>query len=379
MIDEVLQSYFASYYRVNKAISELGHDPADVNYIKVNDQMATVDSSDIIRDYVKTIEGVEGCGYFTEFNTRNIEGIESVEIVCAEKQIASLGNLMIREEQRTALEKDWGGYEPVLLGCEYRDSVKVGTVFTLSYFHEEKDCVVAGFLKKGAAWPQRESMILKGADGSDSYTLDNKGILITDNFSRYDNYMGEAHEIYYIADYNKNLEIRQDIMDFAIDNKIGIGIFNIGELIEKELEDKGISKNKTFTAAILLLILAIVSVSASSVIYCLINKAEHGIMMICGISKRNISLMIIMQNALIYVAAAISAWIIRQYEIFGTLLPNKKEAMFETMFLQEFVPHNIYMPVILLGVVIIMLFISSLLPGIIIGRETLIGLIYNRK
>ncbi|MBQ4282836.1 MAG: hypothetical protein IJB96_02790 [Lachnospira sp.] len=379
MIDEVLQNYYSSRYRINRVVNEFGVEIEDVNYIKVMDKAATSEDSDMIKKYVRSLEGVKGCGYYTDITVSGIKGAESVTVICAEKQLESLGNLKMTAEQREALNRDWGAYEPVLLGCRYKDVVEIGTIFQMSYFYEGEDCVVAGFLEKGAAWPQNADVLLGGSFGGDAYTLDNSGILLTERYERYDNSMGEASVVYYVADIEDNDKIQKTIVNHAIDNKIGAGVFNIGEEADKVLTETNISEDKVFVAAVLLTLLAIVSVSASSVIYSLMNKSQFGVMMVCGVRKKDVNGIIILQNALVYIVAAVSVWIIRQIEIFGTLIPKESTYISQVLYLQDFVPHNVYIPIIFVGVVMVMVSVSSALPVYLIGKESLVSLVYDRK
>ncbi len=377
MIDEVLQNYYRSHYRLDKIINEFGRDVADVNYVRVIDKVNVGDSTDMIKDYVSGLDGVEACGYFKNSPTSNIEGFESVSIVCAEKQLINLGNLKLSSENREALEKDWGTYEPVLLGSKYKGKVEVGTVFKFSYFYEEKECVIAGFLEKGAAWPQQPQTLLGGSAGTDVYTLDNSGILLTERYEIYK--YDDEREFYYIADSSRTSEIAREITDFSIDNGIGVGVYNLQETIDKEKEENGISDDKTFFAAVLLVILAMVSVTAASVIYTLMSKAEYGVMMVCGAKRSDVMSLMIIYNAIIYIVSAVSAWVIRQYALFGMLIPVKSETNSEVLYLAEFVPHNIYIPLIFAGIIVVLIIVSNIMPLYFIGRETLSELLHSRK
>ncbi len=379
MVDEVLQNYYSSRYRIDKVINEFGVDLKDINYIKIVDKTATDKTSDSIKAYVKMLDGVESCGYYTNFSTDNISGIDSVNIVCAEQQLRNMGNLKLTDEQKEALEKDWGEYEPVLLGHDYQEIVDIGTIFNLSYFYEDKDCVVAGFLEKGAAWPQSADTLFGGTFGNDVYTLDRSGILLTDRYERYNNALGEPSIVYYMTVHNGSDEITQKITDFCIDNKIGAGVHNIYDVVNQEIEDNNISDDKVFMAAVLLVLLAMVSVTATSVIYALMSKSEFGIMIVCGVERKDVLSIMVIYNAIIYMVSAFIAWTSRQLELFGALIPNQGEGLSEVMYLAQFVPHNIYIPLLFAIIIVGMLIVSSLLPLYLIGRESLSGLLYSRN
>lgn len=69
-------------------------------------------------------------------------------------------------------------------------------------------------------------------------------------------------------------------------------------------------------ASVLLYAIAIVAVSAVTIIECLINKRDYAVFIINGISRRAVYFMIVVKNALLICVPAVVVWVYRQWKIF---------------------------------------------------------------
>ncbi len=78
-----------------------------------------------------------------------------------------------------------------------------------------------------------------------------------------------------------------------------------------------------FIAAIMITVLAVVSIAASNIVYCLMRRKHYGIMLANGMCKADIIWLIAMQNVIVMVLAAVAAWIVRLRAEFETLFPKK--------------------------------------------------------
>lgn len=377
MADSVLTDYMSSRYAVSRISAMFGAAPEDVSYVTMLNNTASIGESDAVREYLLEHAKVMGCGYFNEQAALDLMENKTVNIIISDISLMQMGNLKLSDAQKQRLLDDDSGYQPVLLGWEYQKQVEAGAVFTLSWV-EEKDCIVAGFLPKGAAWPKKYKLF-GGTGATDSYNLDNRGILLTKNYEGYTNTLGAADLIYYIAQPGAEEQVRQDVKRFAIEKGLSIGVNNAGEQIAAEKLENHISDDKTFLAALLLSLLAVISISASSVIYCLLNRKQYGVMMVCGLRQRDLIWMIVVQNAIIIVLSAIAGWIVKQVQLFGGLVPQADKRMFELMFLRDFIPHDVYMPFVLLLLSVVMLVVSSVLPARVIRRTALINLLYRKE
>lgn len=379
MIDNVLMNYLRDKYLIDRTEYMFGVNPDRVCFVRMLNEDTPRGVSEQLKQYINQHERVEAAGHYTHHTTNDLLATQGITMVVSEVALIDMGNLKLTDEQKAMLREYDGKYEPALLGSDYRGKVQVGDVFTLSLF-KEKDCIIVGFLEKGAAWPKSQGLF-RGTDNSNLYNLDSQGILLTDQYDNYDSSDGRG-DIYYITSVDNDEQVRKDIIQYAMEKNISVRVTNQGEDIETEINANSVISDKTFTAAILLTILAVVSMTASSVIYCMINKKQYGTMMVCGVRRKDIMWMLVAQNALIIMLSAIVAWVVRQREIFGSVIPNKSIKMMvvpEMLYLQLFVPHNIYIPIILVILVLIMLIVASVLPIVIIKKMPLLDMIQGKE
>ena len=378
MIDTVMTDYLSDTYAIRRTSNMFNTEPAKVNYIEFIDfDNATVEDSDCINDYISKLTGVTGCGYFSGQTSNDLIEGQAVHSVTSDISLIDMGNLKLTEKQKEELINYTGEYQPVYLGYTYKDKVNIGDIFTLS-LNDTDNCIVMGFLQKGAAWPKRGKLFV-GSSNVDSYNLDEQGIAFTHDFNVFNNFGGAACQVYYITEQPNDETVRQQIIDYAVENKISIGIVNCGEVIEEEIADNNITADKTFIAAILLVLLAVTSMTAASVIYCLMNKKNYGTMQVCGMKRRDILWLLAAQNTIIMAISAVVAWVIRQRELFGGLVPPKEMALAELVYLKDIVTHNVYIPILMSVALVFMLVVTSILPALIIRKMSLIEMLYDKR
>ena len=308
MIDTNLEGHVNKLY-ANRTMNEMfGVRTDNVSYVQCLDIQATRADIDVLKTYVEQQEGVVVAGYFSEQYINDLIE-EAISIFVSDVRLVELGNLKLNDELRQAVGTKKDGKYQVLLGCNYKDKVKIGDTFTMW----NQSCVVAGFLEKGAAWPRRGRMGVS-SDTVEYDTLNNSGILLVDDFSVFDNSGGRASELYFITEDGVHAKVTEDLKEFSRSKQTAIKVVNIKDMIQEMVENAGYTEEGTFTAAVLLTILAVVSVSASATIMCLINRKQYGVMMVCGVRQQDIGWIIVMQNALYYILGAIAAWIISRNE-----------------------------------------------------------------
>ena len=126
-------------------------------------------------------------------------------------------------------------------------------------------------------------------------------------------------------------------------------------------------------------VLAVVSIAASNIVYCLMRRKHYGIMLANGMCKADIIWLIAMQNAIVMVLAAVAAWIVRLRAEFETLFPKKVLEETGRLYEGAYVAHMHYMPVILIISVMILLVISCVIPAVMIGRTSLADMVSGRS
>ena len=84
------------------------------------------------------------------------------------------------------------------------------------------------------------------------------------------------------------------------------------------------------------------------------------------------------QNFIIVVLSAIVAWIVRQYELFGSLLAGMGAEEVEFLYIPQYVSHHIYIPIIMICVAVVIILCSSIMPILFIKRMSLAGLVNGK-
>ena len=176
-----------------------------------------------------------------------------------------------------------------------------------------------------------------------------------------------------------DFEVTDKIKRFCYDEGITVNISNYKDEIDKEKEDSSIVDDTVFIAAIMITVLAAVSIAASNIVYCLMRRKHYGIMLANGMCKADIIWLIAMQNAIVMVLAAVAAWIVRLRAEFETLFPKKVLEETGRLYEGAYVAHMHYMPVILIISVMILLMISCVIPAVMIGRTSLADMVSGRS
>mgnify|MGYP003308337305 CR=1 FL=1 len=226
--------------------------------------------------------------------------------------------------------------------------------------------MVVGFLKDDAQWLVNESITLEKPDLSES------GLVVTKDTSKYD--WGESLEyttpVYYVADYKDNDVIKSKLMDYQAEN-----IINEGEQLDKDVKDNSITNDKTFIASVLLYVIAIVAISAVTIIECLINRRDYAIFIINGISRKAVYSMILIKNLILIIVSALAAWLYCQWETFGKIIVQTAgEYGNELNYTAKVMAHCMYVPLIIAAEAVIMTVISCIVPVVYLHGKGLIDL-----
>ena len=201
--------------------------------------------------------------------------------------------------------------------------------------------------------------------------------MVTKVTSKYD--WGESLEyttpVYYVADYKDNDVIKSKLMDYQAEKGIRASIINEGEQLDKDVKDDSITNDKTFIASVLLYVIAIVAISAVTIIECLINRRDYAIFIIIGISRKAVYSMIPLPPPPPPPAPAPAAWLYCQWETFGKIIVQTAgEYGNELNYTAKIMAHCIYVPIIIAAEAVIMTVISCIVPVVYLHGKGLIDL-----
>ena len=317
-----------------------------------------------------------------KFSTRSVhaeqsdmlEGLASIEeisayvnVVISDSDIADMCNTGVSRADIEQKQAEWEGYDLVWIGSSYKGVYEIGQrCQTMA-----SECVVVGFLKDDAQWLVNETITLEKPDLSES------GLVVTKDTSKYD--WGESLEyttpVYYVADYKDNDVIKSKLMDYQAEKGIRASIINEGEQLDKDVKDDSITNDKTFIASVLLYVIAIVAISAVTIIECLINRRDYAIFIINGISRKAVYSMILIKNLILIIVSALAAWLYCQWETFGKIIVQTAgEYGNELNYTAKIMAHCIYVPIIIAAEAVIMTVISCIVPVVYLHGKGLIDL-----
>ncbi len=338
--------------------------PYNINKIKFSTRSVHAEQSDMMEG-LASIEEISAYGLVLSTNGRF--GDELVDFVISDSSIADMCNTGVSRADIEKMQDEWGDTDILWLGSSYRGVYEIGQrCQTMS-----SECVVVGFLKDDAQWLVNETITLEKPDLSES------GLVVTKDTSKYD--WGESLEyttpVYYVADYKDNDVIKSKLMDYQAENGIRASIINEGEQLDKDVKDNSITNDKTFIASVLLYVIAIVAISAVTIIECLINRRDYAIFIINGISRKAVYSMILIKNLILIIVSALAAWLYCQWETFGKIIVQTAgEYGNELNYTAKIMAHCIYVPLIIAAEAVIMTVISCIVPVVYLHGKGLIDL-----
>lgn len=365
MTDVIATRHFSNKYRIDAAGSMFQADTGSINYVSYLNMMSADYTTEIgqeLIDYIRGHSGVLACGRFNT-NKTTING-ELVKTLVIEKDIVGMGNLLLPQEDIHDIEAAGGNV--AYSGYNYRNAYKKDMTFDYYKDSSNTGCKVAGSLKRGASWPVKGK--LSGAVGDvDSYTLDDKLVVITADYEQFDNSGGMPDIPYYIVDNMDEADsIKHDIISWAAGHNLGVNIVNVADEINADNKANNITADSSFGAEILLFILALISMSSASIVSCLLNRQHIGIMSACGISKKCIIAVNYLENIVVILIPEIIIWIICERKIFGRIFVTDINGL-DMISYSYWFAHCICVPVIYIIMIIVVSFAAGIIPAIIIS------------
>ena len=366
MTDVIATRYFSNQHRINSMSSMFAVNPDKVNYVKYLNLMSpeyTPQIGDELIQYIRNYQGVVACGRFN--NNKMILNGELVKTLVIEKDIANMGNLLLDNDNLKS--KKNGSENMAYVGYSYRNEYKTGIQFNYYEENEKSSCEIAGYLKKGASWPLK-GKLFGGVSDIDSYNLDNTIVVITPNYEYFDNIGGMPDTPYYIVDDEAVADkLKMDIVEWAAERNLGVSVINEAEEIANEKELRNITADSSFSAEVLLFLLALISMSSSAIVSCLLNRQHMGIMVACGVSKRSIMAINYMENVFVVLIPEIIIWLICQKNIFGKVFMNNISEL-DMIKYGDWFSHCVAVPIMYLAELVIVTVIAGIVPMFIISR-----------
>lgn len=303
--------------------------------------------------------------YQSDNNKSLITEKDNITPLVIEKDIANMGNLLLDNDNLKS--KKNGSENMAYVGYSYRNEYKTGIQFNYYEENEKSSCEIAGYLKKGASWPLK-GKLFGGVSDIDSYNLDNTIVVITPNYEYFDNIGGMPDTPYYIVDDEAVADkLKMDIVEWAAERNLGVSVINEAEEIANEKELRNITADSSFSAEVLLFLLALISMSSVAIVSCLLNRQHMGIMVACGVSKRSIMAINYMENVFVVLIPEIIIWLICQKNIFGKVFMNNISEL-DMIKYGDWFSHCVAVPIMYLAELVIVTVIAGIVPMFIISR-----------
>lgn len=208
-----------------------------------------------------------------------------------------------------------GDAVPVYLGCEYKNSVPIGTRLRQSYTDDYVDIdtdlstleykyieyEVVGFIAENQY--VLTSNVLDNADGMLKNL--NRGKVVIKN----DLKDSKSSVFFFTSDDAK--KVISDIERLARKNCIIVDISTVSDIQDKMIDGSADDLKYNGMLLILIFLTALISLSFTSVMMLMIRKNEVGILYANGVTKRNMSVIIVIVNVICTYMAGVIAYLLR--------------------------------------------------------------------
>ena len=280
-----------------------------------------------------------------------------VQTVITEPSMLDLGNFYLTQEEKNILKNHDDNIYPIFIGSDMKDFLSLGDILTFK--HRDEKFIVAGVLKKGANAPSRWGI------GAYSDTLmDTKMLVCVEEVDKFIN--DTSDYIYYVCDEKDNEEVSSQLRKLSKECDYDIWIENKQESIQSWRTSNGMSDNKRFIATVMLLFLAIISVTTVVTAMCMMKTREYGIMYTIGVTFGDIKKLIILYDILVVLFGSVCAWLLKNYKINEMYPNNGKFEFYRNMWITT---HNIIMPVLILICGCVIVLAASYVPLKIMKRK----------
>lgn len=381
MTDRVLTKYISDRYDIWQVEKSFSDNPDDSGFIYFIDKEQNQDISYKVCEYMKQLQDVEASGYF--INTSIIVGDESnneyIGGFIIEKDIIDIGNLKLDAELKDKISLLKNDEKVTLLGNSLRGDFNKGETLEVYEGDTTKRIQIDGFLKRDARWVHEDRLFGASYGAQDKYVLNDNAVVIIGS-------LNEALDSVVYSDIVQNIcfkckegmfeVVSENIKQFCYKEGISISIINYGdEIKEQYLKSNILDDDNTFVAAVMIMVLAIIAISISNIVNCLMSKIQYGIMMSNGVSQNEIMWILVVQNMIVLILAGLGAWCVRIRMIFSTFFPRSIIEGTGRYFQGEYIAHTYYMPLILITVIAVIMVVSNIIPYIIIRQISITDMI----
>lgn len=318
LLDSVLMLYVGPKYRLN--VTEQSYKQGAYNSYSINLSAKTIGSEIPLKDRKEFFEYLYGLECFRisgAFSELNIDLQETeythIPVVLIDSELVEFGNIELNKVSEAG--NLYLGDKQIfrILGSEVEDESEIerlrekivdGKIDGISY---------AGTIDKNSLFSREISVDYFSLSFIE---LERVGLLLVDKHTMLEEYIGDStnsiNQFYFVFKENITEIQRQEVINQieyqALKYDFSVSIENLGDRLDAAYGKIGLGDNKRFVGTILILVLAVISMMCATLISLFVRKKEYGIMYAMGISQRDVSFMITIQNMLVVVPAILVAF-----------------------------------------------------------------------
>lgn len=314
---------------------------------------------------IRTIEGVDWIGEYSYYGNRYVNNNKTIpaQSLIVDEGIINARDIKLVEGDMKNFTKSSEDIVPVLIGYDLKNDFKIGDVFTdtnESYTYE-----VVGIMKKGNYWFLPNGM----AEGSpNNIPLDN---VVVELNSQLDGMVGWNSSFVGISDSKNSGKIITKAKNIMSKHGISVDIITTDKAIQNLRDESKEQLTLYMMMMVLFLMIAIIGISSTAAVTVIMKKQDYGIMRSIGISSRDITCMIYIENLIkIAISAGIAYWYSSgKVRVISTLTYD--ESLF-TMY------RGVYVW-ILVAIVLIISILSTIVPYLIFRKQNVSQMIGGEK
>ncbi len=293
----------------------------------------------------------------------------SVQVLYIDDTLAELCDIYdINGNKITYKSKD--EYIPIYVGYDYRNIIDVGSIITSKtmvkknnkFVYEKIQFKVQGILKKESYW--LEDMTIESM--SNCINLDSSFV----TFKSY-NINEKKDRCFYVVNNQKNVEGAIDLMNKSVAiNNLNMKIATVDDDVNKKLKSDIEDMKVYIVLATFITFMAILSNSAMSTVAILLRKKDFGVLYVNGISRKDVRRIVLCENIIKIAISIIISFSYVYYSLFMNYGGRNPVMLENLLYVQTRM--TIFE---IMGIGILILFISSMVPLLIIRKLNVIELI----
>lgn len=348
----VIYSFF--HYPLHQARRILNDDMRNVYKLEYRTVLAPVPEEELSElcmffDEMNGLEGIHKCGMYAGcYNYA-----ENIQELYVQRNITDLCKLQTVQGQAVSMSKE-EAYGSAYVGSELANRYPKGSIYITA---DGMKYMILGVLDKDAKWLFEEP-------GDAVIDLDNAVLLDYDYLLNEDlNYIKNGVNNYYFV--TEDAAVPSIVMGLAEKHRLNFyGISDLKNSYLSYIKSDVLAKGESYYFPILLYVASVIAIMMAATTAFLSNKADYGIMLVNGMTKRQVMVVIILENLFKMLVSCVVA---AAYWFFNI---NKLDSTFHIVILDSAI-RTVFLcigTVVLISVMPVMLFKRYRINDMLVGK-----------